>query len=205
MTLAQRGARLTTAISVRSSLGWRVCRPAIRRYFDLLAPRWDGIVGPDDLSALTAALVELRAPPRQVLDVGTGTGAAAFLVANRFPEAKVVGVDVSARMVSLAEAKTKTVDRLPERVRFMEADAARLPLPDGAYDLITLSNMIPFFDEIARVLAPGGTALISFAEGANTPIWVSPTRLRDELAKRGFTLFDEFNARAATCLSARRR
>jgi ubiquinone/menaquinone biosynthesis C-methylase UbiE len=169
-----------------------------------LASRWDGIITPDDLAALTAALAGLPAPPHRVLDVGTGTGAAAFLVANTFPQAEVVGVDVSARMVSLAAAKAKTIDRLAGRVRFIEADAARLPLPDGAYDLITLSNMIPFFDEIARVLASSGTVLISFAEGTSTPIWVSSKRLQDELAKRGFTLFAESNGGAATCLSARR-
>ena len=56
--------------------------------------------------------------------------------------------------------------------------------------------MIPFFDELARVLAPGGCALFAFSVGAETPIYVPPERLRAELAARGFTDFADFAAGA---------
>ena len=38
--------------------------------------------------------------------------------------------------------------------------------------------MIPFFDELARVTAPGGYVVFSFSTGPETPIWVSSERLR---------------------------
>lgn len=201
MTPAQRGARLTTMLVLRSPRLWRLLRVPFRRYFDLLAPRWDRIIGPGDLDALAAALAEVE-PPRHVLDVGTGTGAAAFLLAERFPGARVTGVDVSPAMVAAARAKTPP--ELAGRVRFLEADAAELPVPDGSCDVVTLANMIPFFDELARLVAPGGSLLVSFSEGADTPIWVPPERLRSELERRGFEHLAEFAAGRATCLRARR-
>lgn len=140
--------------------------------------------------------------PRVALDVGTGTGAAAFLLASRFLDADVTGVDLSPAMVAVA--RTKTAPQLACRVHFVEADAAALPVPTDSCDLVTLANTIPFFDELARVLAPSGTLLVSFSEGADTPIWVPPERLRVELVRRGFGTFAEFAAGTATCLLARR-
>ena len=57
--------------------------------------------------------------------------------------------------------------------------------------------MIPFFDELARVVAPGGAVVFSFSGGAETPIYVPPERLRTELGRRGFADFAEFSAGAA--------
>ena len=56
------------------------------------------------------------------------------------------------------QARQRTPPELAERVRFEQADAAQLPFEDGAFDLVQLANMIPFFDELARVTAPGGHA-----------------------------------------------
>ncbi|MGH2936324.1 MAG: class I SAM-dependent methyltransferase [Gaiellaceae bacterium] len=201
MTLPQRGARLTTTLVVSQPSVWRFLRRPFRGYFTLLAPRWDRITTAGDLAALNAALADVS-PPRRALDVGTGTGAAAFLVAERFPETEVIGVDLSPAMVAAAEAKTPP--QLVDRVRFLTADAAQLPLPAASCDLVTVANMIPFFDELARVLAPAGTLLVAYAEGAETPIYVPPKRLRAELGQRGLTHFADFTAGAATCLLVRR-
>ena len=64
--------------------------------------------------------------------------------------------------------------------------------------------MIPFFDELARVTAPGGHVVLSFSAGPETPIWVPPERLRRELGAHGFTDFADFEAEGATALLARR-
>ena len=45
--------------------------------------------------------------PRSILDYGCGTGSATVLLQQRFPEATVVGVDVSARSIEQARAKTQ--------------------------------------------------------------------------------------------------
>jgi hypothetical protein len=64
--------------------------------------------------------------------------------------------------------------------------------------------MIPFFDELARVVKPGGQALFAFSMGAGTPIYVPAERLRTELGRRGFTEFAEFAAGNGTALLARK-
>jgi len=133
----------------------------------------------------------------------TGTGVAAKHVAGRFPGARVVGVDLSARMI--AEAKSRLPDELAERVEYRVGDASRLPFRDGEFQLVSLMNMIPFFDELARVTAPGCTVVLSFSRGADTPIYVPPERLRRELGRRGFAEFADFSAGPATALRATRQ
>ena len=199
--VGRRFARVATTAVVRSPRLWRLFRGPLRRQFDRLAPTWETRIGPAHLDALRAALEQVP-PPRRALDLGTGTGAAAFAVARRFPEAQVTGVDLSPAMVEVATERTPA--ELAARVSFVEADAAALPLPDGSCELVTLSNMIPFFDELDRVLAADGTLLVSFSRGAATPIWVPPEVLRRELGRRGFAHFADFAAGPATCLVARR-
>jgi ubiquinone/menaquinone biosynthesis C-methylase UbiE len=199
--LGRRLARAATNAVVRSPALWRVFGPLVRTQFERLAPYWDTMRTAQSFAPFTAALESLD-PPRRVLDLGTGTGEAAFLVARRFPEAEVLGVDLADAMVG--EARRKTPRELGERVGFERVDASRLPYDDGAFDLVTLANMIPFFDELARVVAPGGAALFAFSLGPETPIYVPPTRLRRELARRGFTEFADFSAGAGTAVVARK-
>lgn len=97
-----------------------------------------------------------------VLDLGCGAGfdtlIAGFVVG---PTGRVVGIDLSAEMLAVAED-----GRLGSglaNVRFQEAPVERLPLPDDAFD-VALSNgvlnLIPdksgALREILRVLRPGG-------------------------------------------------
>jgi ubiquinone/menaquinone biosynthesis C-methylase UbiE len=201
--LGRRFARVATNAVVRRPQLWRPLRWLVRLQFDRLAPRWDTMRDPTHLSSFERALEGVDVSPRRVLDLGTGTGAAAFAVARRFPEAQVMGADLSEEM--LAEAWRKTPPELAERVRFQQADAARLPYGDASFELVTLANMIPFFDELARVLGPGGWALFSFSVGPETPIWVPPERLRSELSRRGFSDFADFQAGAGTALLARKQ
>jgi ubiquinone/menaquinone biosynthesis C-methylase UbiE len=170
--------------------------------FDTIAPTWESRIGPLHLAALDLALAEL-APPQRALDLGTGTGVAAKAVAGRFDSAEVVGVDLSARMI--AEASARLPRALADRVAYSIADASALPFADGAFQLVTLMNMIPFFDELARVVAPGGAVVLSFSRGAETPIYVPAERLRRELGRRGFAEFADFSAGPATALRATRQ
>ena len=203
LKLGQRFARLVTNAVVRWPALWRLLRTPFRRQFERLAPRWDGLRGPHGLDPFERALDALPGPPRRALDLGTGTGAGAFAIARHFPDAEVVGVDLAEAMV--AEARRKTPPDLSGRVRFEVGDAARLPFEDSAFDLVALANMIPFFDELARLVAPGGTAVFGFSLGAATPIYVPPERLRRELARRGFSEFQEVSAARGSALVARKR
>jgi SAM-dependent methyltransferase len=199
--LGRRFARLTTNAVVARPRLWRAFRWLTRAQFDRLAPVWDSMRRPEAFAALEQALDALPAMPKQVLDLGTGTGLAAFIAARRFPEAEVVGVDLARGMIE--QARERTPPELAERVRFEQADAAQLPFEDGAFDFVQLANMIPFFDELARVTAPGGHLVLSFSAGPETPIWVPPERLRRDLGAHGFAEFADFEAEGGTALLAR--
>jgi ubiquinone/menaquinone biosynthesis C-methylase UbiE len=202
--LTRRIARLTTNIVVRWPRLWFLLRPLTRFQFDRLAPQWDAIRALETAYApYEAALERVDPPPKRALDLGTGTGGAAFAIARRFPDAEVVGADIAERMIE--QARDNLADDLRHRVRFEVADASRLPYGDGSFDLVGLSNMIPFFDELDRVLAPGGFLIAAFSGGAGTPIYVPPERLLAELERRGFTDFAEFSTDPGTALIARKR
>jgi ubiquinone/menaquinone biosynthesis C-methylase UbiE len=203
VTIGQRFARFATNVSVRWPRLWRLLRPLVRRQFDRMAPVWAQMRGDDAFESLEAALAALDRSPRRTLDLGTGTGQAAFVIAGRFPETEIVGADLSPEM--LAAARSDTPPHIADRVRFELADASDLPYDDGAFDLVTLANMIPFFDELARVTAPGGAVVFSFSGGAETPIYVPFERLRAELGRRGFADFAEFSVGRGTSMIARKR
>lgn len=195
-------ARFTTNQVVRRPWAWRLLRRLTRMQFNRIAPVWDEMRTPEAFASLEAALDSIDTPPKRALDLGTGTGRAAFILARRYPNAEVVGADLAAEM--LAEARDRTPPELVDRVRFEEADAERLPYPDASFDLVTLANMIPFFDELARVTAPGGALVFSFSVGPETPIYVPSEVLRRELGKRGFADFADFAAGSGTALLARK-
>ena len=198
----QRFARLVTDAVVRRPLLWQVFRRPLRSMFDGLASTWETRIGPHHLRALDLALEDVL-PPRRILDLGTGTGVVAIALAERYPEAQVVGIDISPGMIE--EAARKLPPELAGRVRFEVGDASALDCDDSDFDLVVLSNMIPFFDELARIVTPGGFLVLSFSRGDETPIYVPSGRLREELGRRGFAEFAEFSAEPATALRAKRR
>jgi SAM-dependent methyltransferase len=198
----RRLARVATRAVVAQPALWRLFRRPLRAQFGRLAPLWEDVGGPDALAPLSAALDRLGDPPSWVLDIGTGTGKAARLAAERFPDAHVVGVDLSAGMVE--EARRRLQPALVGRVRFEVSDSARLPFVDGAFDLVLVVNMIPFFDEIARVTAAPGTVVVASYSGPSTPIWTPPEILGERLAGLGFGGFEEIAVGAGTAFLARR-
>ncbi|HLZ48203.1 MAG TPA: class I SAM-dependent methyltransferase [Candidatus Limnocylindria bacterium] len=189
-------ARWITDAVVRRPALWGLFRGRMRDMFDRIAPTWEARIGPHHLGALHLAVD--GPTPARVLDIGTGTGVAAHALAEWFPSSDVVGVDLAAAMIDEARRKGG-------RARFEVADASHLPFPDASFDLVVLMNAVPFFEEISRVLAPGGYAVFSFSRGSETPIYVPNDRLRRGLARRGFADFAEFEADPASAFRARKR
>jgi len=197
VSFGTRFARLATDVVVRRPSLWPLFRRLTERTFDRIAPQWDTMRGPDSLAPFEAALEAIEAPVTDGLDLGTGTGSGAAIVVRRFPDARVVGVDLSEEMLERARVNVPGAE-------FRRADASSLPFPDESFDLVSHANMIPFFDEVARVVAPGGHALFAFSNGADTPIYVPLARLRPELERRGFTDFAEVDAGRGEALLARK-
>lgn len=102
------------------------------------------------------------------LDVGTGTGEIAFLLAEHAgKDGDVIGVDITPKMLELAEMKMKERD-LPKPVSFEEGDALSLRFEDDHFDVVTSGYMLrnvtdiqKAIDEMYRVLKPGGRVVVA--------------------------------------------
>lgn len=178
--------RTINAVVARAPWLWPAIKHPVRRFFNRSAQDWDERTGAgsvEHLAALAAGLLHVKPAPERALDIGTGTGEAALLVAREFPRARVRGIDLSERMIDLAKRK---VGLDPEgRVAFKVADASALPWPDESFDLVTLLNMPVHFEETARVLRPGGTVLIAASWGEHTPFFTPDRVLERAFGKRG--------------------
>lgn len=199
--IGRRFSRLATRAVVAQPSLWRFFRGLVRAQFDRLASGWDARLGAEALAPLRAAL-DLVPEPRTALDLGTGSGKGARLLAERFPGATVTGADLSPAMIEQARALLPS--ELSGRVRFEVADASALPFENDSFDLVVLLNMIPFFPELARVTAKGGTVVISFSFGAGTPIYVPAETLKERLGQLGFRSFEEIEVGPGTALVARK-
>jgi malonyl-CoA O-methyltransferase len=200
VTAGQRFARLVTDVVVRVPGAWRLFRRPVEAMFDRMAPSWDATrTGAERLAALRAALEAIPAAPARVLDVGTGSGAAARIAASVWPAAEIVGVDLSSGMIDEARRLASS-----DRERYEVADSSKLPFEDGSFDAVLLNNMIPFFDELARIVAPGGYLAIAFGLGPQTPIFVPFDRLGSELGRRGFAHLADFSEGSGVAFLARK-
>ena len=179
---------------------WRFLRRPMTRFFDRVAPRWDERFAnnPDRLVPLAAALDLIPAAPARVLDVGTGTGMGAFMLAQRWPEADVTGIDVAPQMIAQAGDKSGG-----DRVRFLVADVATLD-PGAGYDLVVLLNMHPFFKQVARLLRAGGHVVAVSSRGAATPFYTPPATLARGFERHGLVTVATDTAGPGTYYLARR-
>lgn len=100
-------------------------------------------------------------PPESVLDVGCGTGRLLRLAGQRWPAARLLGVDP-------AEGMVKVASRLTPAATFYVGSAESLPLPSASVHVVvsTLSfhhwkDQVAGISEIARVLVPGGRFILA--------------------------------------------
>jgi len=98
--------------------------------------------------------------PSTVLDVGCGTGELLSKFSELWPETKLIGLDLSAKMIEVAQAK----DYADCESEFIEGSVYDIPLESESVDLITSSISSHFYTDIEqalsefyRVLKPGGT------------------------------------------------
>jgi ubiquinone/menaquinone biosynthesis C-methylase UbiE len=132
-------------------------------FFDRIAPVYDAWAGGQH-ARIAARLVELAAPAKHehVLDVGTGTGLVAHLVAPRVSPGTVLGIDLSENMLSIARAKKS------RNVQFLGMAAEHLVFRPETFDLVTMGETLAYLadpttalEEAHRVLRPGGRLAVS--------------------------------------------
>lgn len=147
------------------SEGLLAAHSAIRAFWEQEGARYDhkdahGIFSEDEHRRWTTALGAIP-PSSQVLDIATGTGFVALLLAAQGH--RVTGFDASPAM--LANARAKAAER-GLQITFVEGVTERLPFPSASFDAVTARHFIwtllepeKAFAEWHRVLAPGGTLI----------------------------------------------
>ena len=132
-------------------------------FFDRIAPVYDTWAGGQH-GRVASRLVDLATPSKQeqVLDVGTGTGLVAHLVAPRVSPGLVFGVDLSDNMLSIARSKKV------KNVQFLGMAAEHLVFRPATFDLVTMGETLAYLAdptaalaEAYRVLRPGGRLAVS--------------------------------------------
>ncbi|HEX5063185.1 MAG TPA: class I SAM-dependent methyltransferase [Kofleriaceae bacterium] len=98
--------------------------------------------------------------PRDILDVGCGTGEISSRLATLFPTAQVTGVDLIEPHLALARSRYAAFG---DRLRFQQADAFELPFEARSFDLVVCRHMLQavptperVIAEMVRVTRPGG-------------------------------------------------
>lgn len=195
--------RSLSLLVARAPVLWPLLRRPTTRFWDRVAPAWEKRRVQADsnrLAAISAACDRLSAAPGRILDLGTGTGTSTRMLAERFPDAELVAVDISPEMIRIAQSLSPDSPRLS----FQVADAAVLPFPDGSFDLVTQLNMPVYFAETARVLAPGGHVILASTLGPTTPYYTPHRLLRRRFARRGIELVETGKAGPGDYFLARR-
>ena len=141
-------------------------KPLVRAVFDSVAPRYDLM---NDLMSLGVHRAWKRVfvtaldprPGRTLLDLAGGTGDISFAWLER-GGGEVVLSDINAAMLSVARDRTAQLGHVA-RVALVVADAERLPLPGGAFDVVSIAfglrnctDKAAVLAEARRVLRPGG-------------------------------------------------
>lgn len=98
--------------------------------------------------------------PLRILDVGCGTGEITRRLAVRYPDARLLGIDILESNLVVARRESTA---LGERLHYQQGDAFALDIADRAVDLVVcrhMSQAVPDFAEVLvefrRVLKPGG-------------------------------------------------
>jgi demethylmenaquinone methyltransferase/2-methoxy-6-polyprenyl-1,4-benzoquinol methylase len=103
--------------------------------------------------------------PQQILDIATGTGDLAIMMAQLDPE-KIIGLDISAGMLEVGKQKIAKAN-LSDKIEMIVGDSENMPFDDNTFDAITVSFGVRNFEnldkgltEILRILKPGGKFVV---------------------------------------------
>jgi demethylmenaquinone methyltransferase / 2-methoxy-6-polyprenyl-1,4-benzoquinol methylase len=110
-----------------------------------------------------------------VLDVATGTGDMAIMMAKHLPGSRITGVDISSGMLEIGRQKVARL-QLEKKISLQQADSEALPFPDRHFDAVTVAFGVRNFEhlekgirEMGRVLKPGGRLIVLEFSQPRTP------------------------------------
>lgn len=149
----------------------KVKQEQVRRMFDRIAPTYDKLnhmlsLGIDRRWRRSAVDALGKFYPQQILDIATGTGDFALLLAKRIKPQHITGADISEGMMAVGREKVLK-EGLQDTISFQWEDCTNLSFPDGSFDAVTSAygvrnfhNLDAGLREMQRVLRPGGHLLI---------------------------------------------
>lgn len=177
-----------------------------KQFFDGLAAKYDALNQvlscSMHLSVKKKAVNNVSIPRRgRVLDICTGSGDIAILIARENPTCRVIGVDVSQNMLAIARKKAQGLTN----VEFRTADALRLPFQDRQFDvtfmsfgLRNLADIPRGIQEMKRVTRRGGVVTNLDLGKPNTALtrWLYRTYFETLIPLLGRHVFhrNEFNS-----------
>ena len=143
----------------------------VEKMFDAISDNYDGLnrvisVGTDIKWRKKVLAIIINHQPESILDIATGTGDLAIKFAEKTSATKIIGLDLSEGMLSIARKKVADTE-LKNTIEFIKGDSEALPFKDNMFDAITVSFGIRNFEnlekglsEILRVIKPKGLLII---------------------------------------------
>lgn len=142
----------------------------VAKMFDTISGNYDNLnrvisFGIDVKWRKKVLKIVAESKPKTILDIATGTGDLAILMAQTGAE-KIIGLDISAGMLEVGKKKIASRN-LSETIEMILADSENMPFEDNYFDAITVAFGVRNFEnlekglaEILRVLKPNGVFVI---------------------------------------------
>jgi len=172
---------------------------SVSKLYDAVAAEYDSVVessqyvGPRWLELALADISE----PRSIVDFGCANGALGKILRRRYPFARLVGFDASPGMIR--EAKLSAAY---DELALHDLNSALPSVGTASIQLAVALGFAEFLDdprsflsETARLLAPGGTLLISFQE-----FWPDRPRLAPRTTRTGVVLHHAYSLAEVSAL-----
>jgi len=137
----------------------------IRAAFEASADRYDAVavVQREIGSRLLERLELLKMVPGTILDLGSGTGQCTHALGQRYPQARIVALDLAEAMLHHTRRRFGWWQRRRRGHAFVSGDAENLPFADASFDMLFSNLTVQWcndleqtFSEFRRVLKPGG-------------------------------------------------
>ncbi len=109
---------------------------------------------------------KVRVKPRRILDLGCGTGSTTLVLKQAFPDAEVIGIDLSPYMLVAAKVKA---EKAQLTIKFRQANAEKTGFDDSSFDLVSASLLFHetppeiaqnIIQESFRLLRVGGEIIV---------------------------------------------
>jgi ubiquinone/menaquinone biosynthesis C-methylase UbiE len=140
-------------------------------YLNAIAPvTYDAVARfaapPNEIKQRAKAIAAVKDRPCRILDLGCGTGSSTLMLKQEFPQAEVIGLDISPYMLTMAEHKGRKVNLA---IEWQPGKAEATKFADNRFDLVSIAFLFhetpvkvsrEILQECQRLLRPGGQIIV---------------------------------------------